>query len=107
MRAGGHSPFRKVNEFLAVERNHSGTLRESLHGDVEAEITPASVAVRSGSMGSGIERSMRWHHFRRRFYFRLYTLFLVQSLVPDSVPSWAMASHARSRVQVQPPASVV
>lgn len=85
MRAGGAHRFQKIHEFLAVERNHTGTLRQSLASEVEAEISQLRGRYVRLS-GDRHERMLRWHHIRGRYHFRLYTLgLLLQSLVPTRV----------------------
>jgi glycosyltransferase involved in cell wall biosynthesis len=82
MRAGRDHTFHKVNEFLAVERNHSSTLRESL-GD---EVWPELARLRTSYVrlsGARHQRMLRRHRVRERYYYRLYTmLLLLQSVIP-------------------------
>jgi glycosyltransferase involved in cell wall biosynthesis len=82
MRAGVRHRFLKVNEFLAVERNHSSTLRESRGQAVWAELDAVrSRFVRLG--GPQHERRERWHGLRSRLWHRLYwSAFLFQASVP-------------------------
>jgi glycosyltransferase involved in cell wall biosynthesis len=82
MRAGDRHRFVKVNEFLAVERNHSSTLRESEGPAVSSELK----AVRShfvNLVGPRNDRRVRWHRARNRMWLGAYWLaFLVQTVVP-------------------------
>lgn len=82
MSAGQNYRFQKINEFLAVERNHAGTLRESLGLKVWPELRRLREShVRLS--GERHERMLRRHRVTERYYFRLYTMTLLfQSIVP-------------------------
>jgi len=85
MRAGALHKFLKLNEFLAVERNHSSTLRESEGSGVWGELEK----VRSRYVlqeGRPHEKMMRRHRLSSRLWYRTYWLgLLIQSFVPKSV----------------------
>ncbi len=82
MRVGEHHRFGKVNEFVAVERNHDQTLRESQASGIQAELElTRSRYVRV--TGRQHQRRVRRHDVANRIWSRLYRLaFLAQSLVP-------------------------
>jgi glycosyltransferase involved in cell wall biosynthesis len=90
MRSGASHRFVKVNEFLAVERNHDATLREALAEKVWPEVEQ----VRSRYVrleGRRHRRLMLRHDVRSRLYYRLYwLLFLVQATLPPALrlPAW-------------------
>jgi len=85
MRAGAGHRFFKLNEFLAIERNHSATLRESMGSGVWGELR----TVRSRYVlqeGDSHETMMRRHRLSSRLWYRIYWLgLLIQSMVPKSV----------------------
>jgi glycosyltransferase involved in cell wall biosynthesis len=79
MRAGARKRFHKVDEFLAIERRHGATLRESTDGAVWAELV---------SVRARYQRPSTWGHrrlaLRRRIWFRLFWLRLtIQSILPS------------------------
>jgi hypothetical protein len=79
MRAGARQTFAKVNEFLAVERRHGATLRESTGGAVWSEL--AAVRARYAPELSPARRSR--YRIRERLWFRTYWgALLVQSVIP-------------------------
>jgi len=83
MRAGARHRFVKLNEFLAIERNHGATLRETKGSTVWPELE----AVRARYVrldGSRHDRQMLRHYLRYRLYRRLYWARL---LVKASLPS--------------------
>jgi glycosyltransferase involved in cell wall biosynthesis len=82
MRAGERHRFQKVDEFLAVERSHAGTLREQFGATVWPELR--TVRQRYVTLdGPHHEQRMRRHRRRDRFYRYLYlAIVLGQSLVP-------------------------
>jgi glycosyltransferase involved in cell wall biosynthesis len=85
MAAGEKHRFVKVNEFVAVERNHPGTLRESTSGAVWEELR--SVRARYVHL-KGVEHQIRTkvHGIRRRFWHRAYwTAIAVQATLPRPV----------------------
>jgi glycosyltransferase involved in cell wall biosynthesis len=100
LRAAEGSSFRKVNEFLAIERNHRGTLREGSEAPMMAEIS--MVRRRHAPLTTG---QRRWNSVKgalwRRAWFRWYWLeFLVQASLPSAlrVPYWRRllaAGHTR------------
>ena len=105
MRAGKDHKFHKVFEFLAIERNHAGTLRESSGDEVWAELKQ----LRSSYVrleGVRHERLHRRHQVRWRFYYRLYsTTLLLQSITPRPLRRgpWSQMLAARldfSRVRL-------
>jgi glycosyltransferase involved in cell wall biosynthesis len=78
MRAGSRQRFHKANEFLAVERKHAGTLRESTDGAAWAEL--ATVRARYQGPSTWGRRRLA---LRRRIWFRLFWLrLLTQSITP-------------------------
>jgi glycosyltransferase involved in cell wall biosynthesis len=89
MRAGERHRFHKVNEFLAVERNHSSTLRETGNDAVWTELR----SVRSRFVDiTGWQHRLRTarHRIRRRLWQRVYWLaFLVQATVPPRLRATA------------------
>jgi glycosyltransferase involved in cell wall biosynthesis len=86
MRAGAAHRFFKVNEFLAIERNHASTVRESEGNLVWDELN----AVRSRYVrlnGSVHERMIRSHRLRDRLLRRLYwSAFLLRASLPARIP---------------------
>jgi hypothetical protein len=96
MRAGAHRRFVKVNEFLAVERNHAGTLREAVGDPLWEELQ----AVRSRYVSLSGERHVRLtrrYHERLVWWGRLYALtLLLQSFVPKGlrIGPWSRALNA-------------
>jgi hypothetical protein len=85
MRAGARRRFLKVSEVLAVERNHSSTLRESQGQDVWTEL--AAVRARFVRLtGPRHKQLLRWHWLRNRLWYRLYGFaFLFQASVPARI----------------------
>jgi glycosyltransferase involved in cell wall biosynthesis len=82
MRAGARHRFVKVNEFLAIERNHGATLREVQGSKLWPELTEArSRYVRM--VGRAHNRKVLRHDIRSRLYYRAYwALFLLQASLP-------------------------
>jgi glycosyltransferase involved in cell wall biosynthesis len=85
MRLGERRNFLKVNEFLAVERNHIGTLRQAVGSPLWDELD----AVRSRYVslsGPGHERLVRRYQLRSKVWTRAFSLLLLaQTLVPRAV----------------------
>jgi glycosyltransferase involved in cell wall biosynthesis len=83
MRAGATHRFVKVDEFLAIERDHAGTLRESVADQVWPEVD----LVRRRYVrleGRRHRLLLSRHRMRSRLYHRLYwAAFLVQSSLPE------------------------
>ena len=96
MRAGATHRFKKINEFLAVERDHTSTQREAAGSAVWDELA----TVRSRYMSNrdpararsrGAMRESVWH--------RLYLLaFLVQASIPSGIRTSPWRSLLGSRV---------
>jgi glycosyltransferase involved in cell wall biosynthesis len=82
MRMGDHRTFQKISEFLAIERNHTDTLRAATGNEVWSELD----RVRSRYVSlSGEDHDRRVQAQMRRSYiwWRFYSLgLLLQSLVP-------------------------
>ena len=82
MRAGAHHRFLKVDEFLAIERLHRGTLREAIGGPLWKELE----RVRSKYVtltGPDHDQRVADHGYRRTHYERRYKLYiLLQSYLP-------------------------
>jgi hypothetical protein len=82
MKSGDHRVFAKVDEVLAVDRDHPGTLRES---GMEALLTELGV-VRARYVpleGARHRAAVRRHVVRQKVWQRLYWLaFLFQCIVP-------------------------
>jgi glycosyltransferase involved in cell wall biosynthesis len=106
LRAASVLTFKKVNEVLAIERNHRGTLREGSEDRMSAEIE----LVRRSHSGPAGRRS-RWAAVRggvwRRAWFRVYWLaFLAQATLPApfrgrSWRRWLASGHTPiSRLRV-------
>jgi hypothetical protein len=85
MRADGRFRFAKINEFLAVERDHSSSLRESGAAALAEEL--AIVRARNAAPARGRAwRRMVGPTNRERAWRRVYWLaFLVQSFTPASI----------------------
>lgn len=85
MRAGRQFRFAKVNEFLAVERDHASSLRESGASALSEEL--ATVRARYATpTHRGPRKRMPGPANRERAWRRLYWLsFLVQSLTPAGI----------------------
>jgi len=81
MRVGARRRMVKVNEFLAIERNHGETLRAT-QAAVWTEL--GAVRERYVSMsGHAHERAIRRHRIRSGLWRRIYwSTFLVQSVLP-------------------------
>jgi glycosyltransferase involved in cell wall biosynthesis len=78
MKMGAHHRFVKVNEFLAVERNHLDTLRRLQPGAVEAEL--ASVRARYvRSRGLIHTAASGWHRVRLAILRRYYLIRFVRA----------------------------
>jgi len=103
MRAGSVHRFRKVHEFLAVERDHQFTLRESDRDAVARELTGVRERYVSLS-GPDHSRSERRNSLIARFWFRaLRGLLAVQLIVPRKVRRgpWArLLSQQRPRIRL-------
>jgi hypothetical protein len=82
MRAGASHRFAKVDEFLAVERNHGATLREMQADELWPELS--SVRSRYVRMGGKRHEWMVWRHRARlRQYHKWYLArLLAQSVLP-------------------------
>jgi glycosyltransferase involved in cell wall biosynthesis len=97
MRAGARRRFFKVNEFLAVERNHGSTLRESVGEPLWAEL--AAVRSRYVSLSADEGARMARRDQRRALWWgRLYAAtMLLQSFVPAPLRRgpWSRALNAR------------
>jgi glycosyltransferase involved in cell wall biosynthesis len=98
MRTGARRRFVKIPEFLAIERDHAGTLRESAAGALAAEL--GSVRSRYVSL-EGPEHDRRVAEHERRLYrwWRRYSFGLfVQSLVPRFIRRgpWARTLNSGS-----------
>jgi hypothetical protein len=106
MRAGATHSFRKVNEFLAVERDHRSTLRESDRDILESELD--RVRSRYVSLnGRSHERAVRRNLVIGKFWFRVqWAALAFQVMVPGRIRRgpWSrlLASHRthirRSRI---------
>jgi len=87
MRIGDRRRFSKVNEFLAIERNHPGTLRLAVGRPVWIELE----AVRSRYVqlsGPDHERRVRRFRLRSKVWTRTYAgLLLIQTLIPSRLRS--------------------
>src|SRR6185369_5676723 len=85
MRVGERRRFLKINEFLAIERNHPGTLREDIGAPLWAELE----RVRSRYVSlTGVDHENRAnrHAARHRWWERIYLLgFLLQAFVPGRI----------------------
>jgi hypothetical protein len=83
MRAGANHRFRKVNEFLAIERNHDGTLREAQATALEEEL--ARVRGRYVTThGPYHEHRVKLHAVRGRLWHRVMRMELLVSAVTPS-----------------------
>ena len=82
MRLGGRRAFRKVNEFIAIERNHAMTLREARSDVLWDEL--AAVRSRYVSLhGPGHRLEVVRHHIRAAVWARVYWIrFAIRSLLP-------------------------
>jgi hypothetical protein len=82
MRAGARHRFSKINEFLAVERIHDRTLRESHARQLASELD--SVRSRYVKLGGvAYRRELRRYRLRSKLWFRVYLpLLAIQSLAP-------------------------
>jgi glycosyltransferase involved in cell wall biosynthesis len=91
MRAGERHHFRKVSEFLAIERNHGDTLRESTGGAVWTELDQvrARFVARSGWRNAV---RLKRHALRRRLWHRAFLLALLLQL---SLPARARGTSWR------------
>jgi glycosyltransferase involved in cell wall biosynthesis len=76
MRAGAHHRFAKINEFLAVERNHAGAQRLATDGAVWDELDAVRARFRSTKRGRAVGVPA-W--LRRAFWNRVYPLALLFS----------------------------
>ena len=97
MRAGASCRFAKVNEFLAIERDHAATLRETMARAAGAPHPRGSdegyrdelVRVRSRYVlleGEEHTRALRRHALRARLWTRLYALaFSLLAIVPQPI----------------------
>ena len=85
MRAGTRHRFLKIKEFLALERNHGSTLRQTVRAPLLSELE--RVRSRYVSLSGPEHTSSCLRHARRRAQWeRAYKLgLLLQSLVPASV----------------------
>lgn len=85
MRASARRRFVKINEFLAVERDHRATLRESSMEALLAELE--GVRSRYVSLQGERHRSaVVRHNMRERIWKRFYWIaFLLQASVPSQV----------------------
>jgi glycosyltransferase involved in cell wall biosynthesis len=85
MRAGVRGKFRKVNEFLSIERNHGGTLRASIGSPLWQELE----AVRSRYVklhGRKHWFRLRLERLRARLWVKAYYVALfVQSVIPSAL----------------------
>jgi glycosyltransferase involved in cell wall biosynthesis len=101
MRVGSRRHFEKVNEFLAVERNHTGTLRQVVGSPLWSELE----AVRSryvAPSGEYHEERIRRYRRRSKMWTRIYSLvLLLQTLMPRRarIGPWA---HMLNRMQGRP-----
>jgi glycosyltransferase involved in cell wall biosynthesis len=101
IRAGKSCRFRKVNELLAIERNHRGTLREGHQAAMAIEV--AGVRARyarptsHGRAAVGMKAAV-W----RRFWFRaLWAAFVTQATLPASLRlRWWRRYLAEGRTRV-------
>jgi hypothetical protein len=90
MRAGSSHRFRKINEFLAVERDHNATFRAAGREELLDELR----RVRSRYVtlsGEEHRRAVTKHAIRIRLLYRAYWILLIaQSLLPVRVrrSSW-------------------
>ena len=79
MKAGATHRFRKVDEFLAVERDHSATQRAAGSAVWDELITVRSRYLRAGARPGPDRRSV----FRERIWRRLYAVaFVAQATMP-------------------------
>jgi glycosyltransferase involved in cell wall biosynthesis len=91
MRAGDHHRFAKINEFLAVERDHPGTQRLALGSRVWDELADVRSRYASSSARSGS------HWLRRALWHRFYSLALAVALRRGGHPRGAWARLVRTR----------
>ena len=107
MAAGEKHRFVKVNEFIAVERNHLGTLRESTSGAVWEEL----LSVRAHYVHlTGVEHQIRRkvHGLRRRLWHRAYwTAIAVQATLPRAVRASPWRSFLNATPEVLVPTILV
>jgi glycosyltransferase involved in cell wall biosynthesis len=85
MRAGASCSFGKVHEFLAVERNHRGTLRESNDSRLQSELDGVRARYVTTS-GAGHRARALLGGIQLRVWYRAYwALLLIQSSLPARV----------------------
>lgn len=85
MRAGSKHRFHKINEFLAVERDHPSTLREAVGSPLWAEVEAVRARYVSRT-GRDNRIRTRLHGWRLKAWIRACTLLLgMQSLVPSAI----------------------
>jgi glycosyltransferase involved in cell wall biosynthesis len=85
MRVGLWRHFSKVNEFLAIERNHGTTLRESIGQPLWDELAEVRSRYVTPS-GPEHDRALRRLRYRTKFWSRFYALqLLLLSFVPRRV----------------------
>jgi glycosyltransferase involved in cell wall biosynthesis len=83
IRAGKAHRFHKVNELLAIERNHRGTLREGAKDRMVDEIDSLRRRYLTQRGGGRVRVAGWWGQLWRRAWFRGYWLwFLIQSSLP-------------------------
>jgi glycosyltransferase involved in cell wall biosynthesis len=87
MRAADRQTFVKVNEFIAIERDHTGTIRQRLGQDLAAELS--AVRGRYVRLAGWHHRARLIHHWLRTSYWRWVhrTLFVFQSVFRRRQPS--------------------
>ena len=84
IRAGRSHPFHKVNELLAIERNHRGTLREgAARAPMRQEISSLLLRHLAHLGRRRAKVAKWWGNTWRRVWFRAYWLwFLAQASLP-------------------------
>lgn len=85
MRAGANHTFVKVNEFLAVERNHGSTLHETDGARLESELETVRARYVSLS-GPAHEKAVRRNLIIAKIWYRvLWTMLAFQVMVPARI----------------------
>lgn len=97
MRTGDRYRFVKLNEFVAIERDHRSTLRESHREDLDAELRAVrSRYVRLRGLRHAV--AVRRHVIRSMLWHRMYWMaFAVQNLLPEALRhgSWSRLVQSR------------
>ena len=103
MRVGERQRFHKVNEFLAVERDHAGTLRLSTEDGVWDELCRVRARYAAGNQLSARLRALR----ARALFRRDWLLLLLHSSLPRPIDRGPWARMIASGHLMLSPASTL